>query len=162
MTARYFLLLTRPKIVFVNAESAKCLEQVIKENNLNTKLVFSKLARFEDASLTSILRSQDDTNSQRIRVCKIVQPWSCRHNRLLVRYQRSSERYRDQPRVHDQLHGSCQDWRPLRTPSAVVLWSIHHYQGSSWLLEKDHSPRLRWSEETCRFIEKYETSAEIN
>ncbi|XP_018350299.1 PREDICTED: luciferin 4-monooxygenase-like [Trachymyrmex septentrionalis] len=75
MTAHYFLLLTRPKIVFVNAESAKCLEQVIKENNLNTKLVvFGELVGFEDASLTSILRSQDDTGINEFECVKLSSP----------------------------------------------------------------------------------------
>ncbi|XP_018357536.1 PREDICTED: 4-coumarate--CoA ligase-like [Trachymyrmex cornetzi] len=74
-TARYFLMLTRPKIVFVNAESAKCLEQVIKENNLNTKLVvFGELAGFEDASLTSILHSQDDTGINEFECVELSSP----------------------------------------------------------------------------------------
>ncbi|KAG5348319.1 LUCI monooxygenase, partial [Acromyrmex charruanus] len=46
------------KIGFPFTES--CVSKFIKENNLNTKLVvFGKLAGFEDASLMSILRSQD-------------------------------------------------------------------------------------------------------
>lgn len=165
VTARYFLLLTKPKIVFVNAESATCLAQVVKENNLSTKLVvFNELAGFEDASLTSILRSQDAAEIDKFECVKLTSPddiativCSSGTSGLPKGTEISHAsmiNYMEHVKIHD-LRGHVSMW------TATMRW----YCGLFIIIKAilDYSKRIiipdyEDSEEICHFIEKYEAS----
>lgn len=167
-TARYFLLLTRPKIVFVNAESAEYLAQAVKENNLNTKLVvFGELAGFEDISLTSVLRTQDAAQIDKFECSRLTSP---DHVATIVCSSGTSGlpkgteishasmiNYMAHVKIHD-LRGHVSMWTP----------SMRWYCGLFIIIKAilDCSKRVILSdsnesdEDTCHFIEKYGVSDE--
>lgn len=165
VTARYFLLLTRPKIVFVNAESATCLAQVVKENNLSTKLVvFDELVGFEDTSLTNILRSQNAAEIDKFECVKLTSPddiativCSSGTSGLPKGTEISHAsmiNYMEHVKVHD-LRDHVSMWTP------TMRW----YCGLFIIIKAilDYSKRIiipdcEDSEEICQFIEKYEVS----
>lgn len=166
-TARYFLLLTRPKIVFVNAESATCLAQVVKENNLNTKLVvFDELAGFENASLTSILRSQDAAEIDKFECAKLTSPddiativCSSGTSGLPKGTEISHAsmiNYMAHVKVHD-LRGHVSMWTPTMRWYCglfIIIKAILDYS------KRVIIPDCEDSEEICQFIEKHEASDE--
>lgn len=165
ITARYFLLLTRPKVVFVNAESAECLTQVVKENNLNTKLViFDELAGFEDASLTSVLRSQDAAGIDEFECAKLASP---DHVATIVCSSGTSGlpkgteishasmiNYMAHVKIHD-LRGHVSMWTPsMRWYCGLFIIIKAILDCSKRVVVPDSDD----TEETCHFIEKYEVS----
>lgn len=164
MTARYFLLLTRPKVVFVNAESAQCLAQVVKENNLSTKLVvFGELAGFED-SLTSVLRSQDAAGIDKLECAKLTSP---DHVATIVCSSGTSGlpkgteishaamiNYMAHVKIHD-LRGHVSMWTPsMRWYCGLFIIIKAILDCSKRIIIPDYED----NEEMCRFIEKYEAS----
>ncbi|XP_071648740.1 uncharacterized protein [Temnothorax longispinosus] len=164
-TARYFLLLTKPKIVFVNAESAKCLAQVVEENNLNTKLVvFGELAGFEDASLTSVLRSQDAAGIDKFECARLTSP---DHIATIV----CSSGTSGFPKGTEISHASMINYmahvkiHDLREHVSMWMPSMRWYCGLFIIIKAilDCSKRVIIpdyddDEKICYFIEKYEVS----
>lgn len=166
-TARYFLLLTKPKIVFVNAESAKCLAQVVKENNLNTKLVvFGELAGFEDKSLTSILHSQDAARIDKFKCARLT---SLDHVAIIVCSTGTSGlpkgaeishasmiNYMAHVKIHD-LRGHVSMWTPsMRWFCGLFIVIKAILDCSKRVIIPDYDDM----EEICHFIEKYKVSDE--
>lgn len=164
-TARYFLLLTRPKIVFVNAESAECLAQVITENNLNSKLVvFGELAGFEDASLTNILRAQDAAGIDEFECARLISP---DHVATIVCSSGTSGlpkgteishaamiNYMAHVKIHD-LRGHVSMWTPSMRWYCGLFIVIKAILDCSKRVIIPDSDDI---EEMCSFIEKYEAS----
>lgn len=166
-TARYFLLLTRPKIVFVNAESAKCLAQVVEENNLNTKLVvFGELAGFEDTSLTSLLRSQDPAEIDKFECARLTSPEQvativCSSGTSGLPKgteisHASMINYMAHVKIHD-LRGHVSMWTPsMRWYCGLFIVIKAILDCSKRVIVPDYED----IEEICHFIEKYEASNE--
>lgn len=74
MSARYFLSLVSPKVVFVNAESVENLVEAAKEKNLEVKVVVIGSAP-GFVSLTDIIREQvDPPEIDEFRCTKIENP----------------------------------------------------------------------------------------
>lgn len=73
MTARYFLSLTSPKIVFAMPSSVPSLEEAIKELKINTKIVvFHKLNGYE--SIEDILKEHNTYEVVEFKCTKISSP----------------------------------------------------------------------------------------
>ncbi|XP_011879391.1 PREDICTED: uncharacterized protein LOC105568371 [Vollenhovia emeryi] len=73
MTARYFLSLTSPKIVFAMPSAVPSLEEAVKELKINLKIVvFRKLSGYE--SVEDILRGQDTCEITEFKCTKISSP----------------------------------------------------------------------------------------
>jgi len=153
--------------VFVNAESAECLAQVVKENNLNTKLVvFGELAEFEDASLTSVLRSQDAARIEEFECAKLTSP---DHVATIVCSSGTSGlpkgteinhasmiNYMAHVKIHD-LRGHVSMWTPsIRWYCGLFIVIKAILDCSKRVIVPDYED----IEEMCYFIEKYEASDE--
>ncbi|XP_012222074.1 luciferin 4-monooxygenase-like [Linepithema humile] len=164
-TARYFLSLTKPKIVFVNIESVKCLAQVIKEDKLNTGLVvFGELAEFESASLTSILRSRDAAAIDKFECAELTSPdqvativCSSGTSGLPKGTEISHAsmiNYMNHVRIHD-LRGHVSMWTPsMRWYCGLFIVIKAILDCSKRIIVPDCDD----DDELCYFIEKYKVS----
>ncbi|XP_014483122.1 PREDICTED: uncharacterized protein LOC106748773 [Dinoponera quadriceps] len=160
-TARYFLSLTRPKIVFVNGESAECLAQVVKENNMDTRLVtFDDSAGPAVPTLTAVLRSQDTGRIDEFECAKLTDPG---HIATIVcssgtsGFPKGTEishaamiNYMAHVKIHD-LKGHVSMWTPsMRWYCGlfIIIKAILDYSKRIIVPDDDNDEGL------CRFIEK--------
>jgi len=162
-TARFFLSLTRPRIVFVNVESAKCLARVIKEDNLDTRLVvFGELRGFEDVSLTSVLQSQNTVRIEEFECVKLTSPdqvativcssGSSGLPKGTEISHASMINYMNHVKIHD-LRGHVSMWTPsMRWYCGlfIVIKAILDCSKNVIVPDSDDDEML------CHFIEKYE------
>jgi len=163
VTARFFLSLTRPRIVFVNGESAKCLARVIKEDNLDTRLVvFGELRGFEDVSLTSVLQSQNTVRIEEFECVKLTSPdqvativcssGSSGLPKGTEISHASMINYMNHVKIHD-LRGHVSMWTPsMRWYCGlfIVIKAILDCSKNVIVPDSDDDEML------CHFIEKYE------
>ncbi|KAL6256354.1 hypothetical protein P5V15_012471 [Pogonomyrmex californicus] len=162
-TARYFLSLTRPRIVFVDARSAECLAQVVKEDDLNTRLVvFGELAGFEGASLMSVLRSQDAAGIDRFECVRLTSPDQVA---TIVCSSGTSGLPKGTEISHASMINYMAHVKIHELKGHVSMWtpSMRWYCGLFIIIKAilDCSKRVIIpdcdnDEEMCRFIEKYE------
>ncbi|EZA59029.1 Luciferin 4-monooxygenase [Ooceraea biroi] len=164
-TARYFLSLTRPRVVFVNVESAECLAQVIKEDNLDTRLVvFGELTGFEDVSLKSVLQSQDTVQIDEFECVQLTSPGQiativCSSGtsgspKGTEISHASMINYMNHVKIHD-LRGHVSMWTPsMRWYCGlfIVIKAILDCSKRIIVPDSDNDEML------CHFIEKYEVS----
>ncbi|XP_011689025.1 PREDICTED: luciferin 4-monooxygenase-like [Wasmannia auropunctata] len=167
MTARYFLSLTSPKIVFATPSSVPSLEEATKELKINIKIiVFEKLDGYK--SVKDILRGHDTSEVTEFKCAKISNPddvalivlssgttgmpkgteisHSSLYNCLL-------------PEKVTELEGHTCMWSPtLRWHygvqlafQAILAYSTKILSPSSVIINND-------DETMCRFIEKYQVT----
>lgn len=168
-TARYFLSLARPTIVFVNAESAQCLAQVIKEDNANVRLVvFGDQSEFGDASLTSVLQSQDAAAIDKFECAKLSS-----HDQIATivcssgtsGFPKGTEishaamiNYMTHVKVHD-LKGHVSMWTPsMRWYCGLFIVIKAILDRSKRVIVPDYDD----DDGLCHFIEKYEASGQLS
>ncbi|XP_025158095.1 4-coumarate--CoA ligase 2-like [Harpegnathos saltator] len=166
-TASYFLLLTRPKIVFVNSESAECLKQVVKERDMDTRLVVfdASAGSVEHAlTLTAVLRSQDAAAIDEFECAKLTGP---DHVATIVcssgtsGFPKGTEishaamiNYMAHVKIHD-LKGHVSMWTPsMRWYCGLFIVIKAILDCSRRIIVPDYDD----DEGLCRFIEKYEVS----
>ncbi|XP_029676660.1 luciferin 4-monooxygenase-like [Formica exsecta] len=164
-TARFFLSLTRPKIVFANVESIECLARIVEEDHLDTKLViFGELAGFENASLTYVLRSQDMAKIDEFDCSKLTSPDQiativCSSG--TSGFPKGAEishasmiNYMTHVKIHD-LKGHVSMWTPsMRWYCGLFIVIKAILDCSKRIIIPDYDD----DDELCHFIEKYEVS----
>lgn len=165
MTAKYFLSLTTPKVVFVNAESVASVAAAAKELGLETKLVVMRGESEGRLSLEDLLRSiTDPAEVGEFRCARITSPdatativcssgttglpkgTEISHSAII--------NYMSVLDVHD-LEGHVSMWIPTMRWYCglfVILQAILKY--SKRVLVPDYDE----IDELCRIIEKYQVS----
>lgn len=151
--------------MFVNVESAECLARVIKEDNLDTRLVvFDELTGFEDVSLASVLKSQDAVQIDEFECVELTSP----HQVATIvcssgtsGFPKGTEishvsmiNYMNHVKIHD-LRGHVSMWTPsMRWYCGlfIVIKAILDCSKRVIVPDSDDDAML------CHFIEKYEAS----
>jgi acyl-coenzyme A synthetase/AMP-(fatty) acid ligase len=164
--SRYFIGLTKPRVIFVNAEMAETMAQAAKEENLTVELItFSDASGYR--SFSEIIERQDDAAINDFRCTPIS---NLDEVALLACSSGSTGMCKAVMMSHCALiNNMLHDDSSMKEEGTVVMWFSSFrwisgtllpiraiYFGQTWIVCPSYEEEL-----TCKLIEKYNVRATV-